>query len=178
MNCLLKILLFTAGSVLTLLPLHSQPKSVGAVFTFSNIGLVYEHSLAASDSFVELSLRGETAELHAGRQKYPGISASLTWNIVFKEWLSSDGNIVRLFAGPGVMAGYTADFKEVYGFAFGLKGRIGGECCFSRNALISLSLSPVIGSHIVSLPDHNSMKYYKNGLIYCIIPEIGIKYRF
>lgn len=116
--------------------------------------------------------------MFAGENTYPGISASMTWNIIFKEWQSSEGNQIRLFAGPGAMLGYASDNNEPEGLIIGLKGKIGGECIYGRNVSISLGFSPIIGSHIVNYPDHYSMKTYKNGLYYSVIPEIGIKYRF
>ena len=178
MNGCIRYIMVIAVTMMSLFPLHSQPKSIGASFTFSSIGLVYEHTQPSSNSFVEVSLKAETAEMFAGRNTYPGISASMTWNIIFKEWLSSEGNLIRLFAGPGAMVGYASDHNEPEGLIIGLKGKIGGECIYGRNVSISLGFSPVIGSHIVNYPDYYSMKIYKNGLYYSVIPEIGIKYRF
>ena len=43
---------------------------------------------------------------------------------------------------------------------------------------ISAAISPIIGSHIVFGEAMTSMKYYRNGLLYGLIPEIGIKYMF
>lgn len=178
MSRLSGILIAVAGTLVSLLHLHSQPKSLGAAFSFSSLGIIYEHKLKTTDSFIELALKAETAEWFAGRSRFPGNSCSLTWNMVFKEWESSEGNTIRLFAGPGVMIGYAMDLMDSEGYIFGLKGRLGGECFFKRNVSISLSMNPVLGSHIVNHPDHYTMKYYKNGLIYSIVPEIGIKYRF
>lgn len=178
MSRLLHIMLVTAGSFMALPSAHAQPKALGASFSFACSGIVYEHYQKSSSSFLEIALKAQTSEMFAGRSQYPGISSSLTWNIVLKEWLSSEGNPIRIFAGPGVIVGYGKDFEETNGLIFGLKGRVGAECSFTRNALISLSLSPILGSHVISYPDHNSMKYYKNGLMYSLIPEISIKYRF
>ena len=70
------------------------------------------------------------------------------------------------------------DLRKEYGCFFGLKGRIGMECLFSRDISISLSFSPVIGMHMTLKDDYLVMKYYKYGLIGSAIPEIGIKYLF
>ena len=64
------------------------------------------------------------------------------------------------------------------GYFFGLKGRIGAECGFNRNISLSVTLNPVFGSHLILMEEHIEMKYYKNGLINTILPEIGIKYTF
>ena len=175
---ILKTTLVTALSLMAVFTSKAQPKSVGASFSISRIGIVYEHDFPESASFLDVSVGAETAELFVGRKNYPGITASLTWNIIFKEWKSSEGNDIRLYAGPGASIGYSADFRDTDGVFFGLKGKIGGECVFARNAVISLSISPVIGSHLVSYPDHYTMKFYLNGIIYSLLPEIGLKYRF
>ena len=173
-----KMILIAAVALLSLLPGHCQSRSLGAAFSFSSIGISYEHGLSETDTYIEASLRAETAEMFAGRQPYPGVSASVLWNNTFKEWVSSAGNTIRLYTGLGLAAGYAPDQKDVYGLFGGLKGKIGGECLFTRNAIISISLVPILGLHMVEHPDHYTMKFYKIGLIYSIAPEIGIKYRF
>ena len=155
---------------------YAQPKAAGATFSFKGISLSYEHCM--NDSFLEASLKAETAETFLYRSECPGISGSLTWNFRIREWISSEGNTITVFAGPGLIAGYGPDFKRQSGLFYGLKGRAGIECDFERNVVISLAVSPIIGSHIVFHTDHISMNPYLNGLIYSVLPEIGIKYRF
>ncbi len=174
----LKSILAFAVSFLALSAAHAQPKSLGASFSFSGFGLIYEHSLRNDLSFMEVSLRAESAEGFLGRSAYPGVTVGFTWNMVIKEWLSREGNPIRLFAGPGVIAGYGPDHKTLDGVIIGLKGRFGAECSFARNAVISISLAPVIGSHIILKEGTLLMKYYRNGIQYALVPEIGIKYRF
>ena len=131
-----------------------------------------------SNSFIDLELKAENGEFYAGRSKYPGILASASWNHYLKQWKSDDGNNVSLFAGPGLAAGYCTDYKGADGIMIGLKGKIGVECNFKRNVTVSTSLAPIIGSHIVLKNGGVEMKYYRTGLQYALIPEIGIKYRF
>lgn len=171
------IFLSAVLSCASLLSAYSQPKSVGTSFSFSNIGIVYEHQ-CAPDTFLGISLRTETSEMFAGRKDYPGISAAASWNIIFKEWESSEGNSIRLFAGPGAVLGWTADNNDFDGMLIGLRGAIGGECLFDRKIAISVSIAPVLGAHIVNRLNHSTMKLYKNGIYYSLIPEIGIKYTF
>ena len=175
----MRITLLTAAA-LTLLSFtaYAQPKSLGAAFTFSGIGMTYEHLHKNEASFAQVSLTAETSELFLYRTNHPGISASFTWNFIFRKWKTSEDNEVSLFAGPGATVGYGPDFKIADGLHFGLKGRVGIECNFNRNVVISVSASPVLGAHIAFEEGYLSMKYYKNGLIYSIIPEIGIRYRF
>ena len=156
----------------------AQPKSVGAAFSFTGLSLTYEHDFHLYGAFLEIAMKAEMSEHILERSGHPGISAGVVWNILIRQWTSSEGNALRFFAGPGVAAGYTTEYKSVDGIFFGLKGRMGCECEFKRNMLISMSISPIIGSHVTMPQGDLSMKYYKNGLIYSLVPEIGIKYRF
>ncbi len=158
--------------------LSAQPKSLGATFSFTGFAISYEHELNRGESFIETSIKAETSEVFLYRSETPGISGSITWNFPVSEWESEEGNKLPFFAGPGITAGCNRDYRLPIGAFFGLKGRVGVECNFSRNVVISAFISPVIGSHVVFYSDHLTMRYYKNGLIYGLTPEIGIKYRF
>lgn len=177
MSKYLKMIFSAVVLCTSLLSAYSQPRSIGASFSFNNIAIVYEHQ-CAPDATLGLSLNAETTEMFAGRKEYPGVSAAVMWNITLKEWESSEGNTVRLFAGPGAVAGYTSDNQDYEGFLLGLRGTIGGECLFDRNIAISVCLAPVLGAHIVNRLNYSTMKLYKNGLYYSLIPEISLKYTF
>ncbi len=155
----------------------AQPRTLGAGISFNGLSATYEHTLK-DNSFVELSLKAECCELSAGRSSYPGALFSANWNYILKEWKSCEGNTVNLFVGPGITAGYSKDYNTSSGMILGIKGRVGFECLFCRNIAISAAMSPIIGSHIIFGEAMTSMKYYRNGLQYGLIPEIGIKYRF
>ena len=156
----------------------AQPKSLGATFSFTGFAVSYEHELSEKDSFIETSIKAETSEIFLYRANLPGVSGSITWNFPINEWESGEGNEITFFAGPGVVLGCGQDYNMPYGAFFGLKGRVGLECNFARNVVISAFLSPIIGSHIEFYSDHLTMRYYKNGLMYSLVPEVGIKYRF
>ncbi len=158
---------------------YAQPKALGATLSYSGAAISYEHLLQDNEkSFIELSLKAECGEFTSERASHPGVSASLTWNSILKQWKSTEGNTISIFAGPGVVVGYGNDYKTAEGMFLGIKGRAGVECEFSRNVIIAASISPIIGSHVIYNHGLMSMKYYKNGLIYSLVPEIGIKYRF
>jgi hypothetical protein len=176
--CSIKAIISAGIMFLMCISADAQPKSIGASFSYTGMGILYEHDFRAQDSFLEICVKAETSDYISNRRNYPGISAGLSWNIIICEWLSSEGNTMRFFAGPGVSVGYISDRNTDEGLFLGLKGRVGGECEFSRNVLISLSISPLIASHFVMRNGELSMKYYRNGLIYGWVPEIGIKYRF
>ena len=174
----LKKLIFTCIAVCTaMISGHAQPKSIGPAFSLSGFGVMYEHRLN-KDCFVDVDLRAELGETFMMRRDIPGISASFSCNFIIKEWISRSGNTVSAFAGPGVSFGMSHDLDREFGYSVGLKGRIGVECCFERDIAISVTLNPVIGSHLSLEDGIVNMKYYRNGLINAILPEIGIKYMF
>ena len=156
---------------------YAQPRAVGGIFSFSGIGIIYEHDMNDS-CFIEVDIKAETGEYFMNRAETPGISVSFTSDFILKKWKSCNDNTVSIFAGPGVSVGKSNDFHKDNGYFFGLKGRAGIECLFDRNVAVSMSLNPVIGSHIVFMGDHAVMKYYKNGLMNLIMPEIGIRHTF
>lgn len=168
--------------------LHARPKAAGITFSYTGISLCYEHEIGKDRSYLDLSLKSEFSEYTLGRSEYPGISTSITWNSMLRQWTTSEGNIISIFVGPGVTAGYGKDFPESAksgtstgsydGVFFGIMGRAVVECRFSRNVNLTAGISPIIGSHIVYNNGLMSMKWYRNGLYYALVPEIGIKYRF
>ncbi len=164
-------------SILFLSESNAQKKSVGSSFSYSGAGLIYEHRMDGK-SFAEFQLRFETSAIYANVSKLPGLTASFVWNMVFAEAELLDGNIISFFAGPGVIAGFTDDVKRRKGFMFGLKGRVGCECTYSRNVTVSFSISPALGLHLDRRNEAFSMVMYKTGLAYGIMPEVGIKYAF
>lgn len=156
---------------------HAQSRAVGASFSYAGVGLVYEYDVS-EDTFAEIQFRAEMSEVFRSMAPFPGVTASWTWNMYFAQVRSGNGNGIRFFAGPGVIAGFTPDMRAPYGALFGLKGRIGGECRFERNVSISVSISPVLGAHVSMRDGMPHMKLYRNGLPYGAMPEIGIKYMF
>ena len=160
-----------------MLHVHAQPKSIGTAYSFNGVALSYEHVLN-DDCFLNIDVRAEMLAYFMDRNDTPGISASWSSNFIIKEWQSRNKNTVRFFAGPGAVIGFANDFRKEKGLFFGMKGRIGMECAFDRNISLSASLNPVLGTHMVVVGEHVEMKYYKNGLINTVIPEIGIKYTF
>lgn len=159
-------------------PVSAQPKAVGGTLSYSGFSITYEHTLTDGRSFVEAAVKAETGEMSAGRSQLPGLTLSATWNTVLKEWDTSEDNQLTLFAGPGVTLGYVPDWKSPMGTVVGLRGKLGVECSFKRNIIISASINPVVGCHAVYTPRNITLKFYKNGVIYDMIPEIGVKYRF
>ena len=172
-----KILLGTALYLLCVSGVAAQPKNAGFSFSINGIAASYEH-FVDSESFIELSLKAECADMFFGMSQYPGASASITWNMIFGEKESCNGNELRFFAGPGLMVGWGSDLMRPPGLLAGLKGRIGAECEFDRNVTISISVCPTIGTHTLLLKDYTEMRYYRAGLISTVLPAIGIKYTF
>ena len=157
--------------------MNAQKKAAGCSFSLRGLGISYEHCLE-SDSFVTIDLDLDTDDYMWNRARIAGVSADFVWNKVFAEKTSSLGNKISFFAGPGAMMGYVTDFKDIPGFAFGLKGRIGVQCRFKRPIILSATLSPVLGSHLTYNEGELSMKLYRSGLMQLVVPELGVKYAF
>lgn len=170
------MILLTVGAILCT-NAYSQPKTVGVSFCFAGIGLNYEH-VTSEDAFINFQIRTETADYFVTRFISPGLSASLSWNMPIGEKVSRNGNVINFFAGPGIAGGLASDLTAQHGLFAGLMGRIGGECAFDRGITISASISPLLGVHLSRMNDYLSMRLFRNGIIYGLMPEIGIKYTF
>lgn len=163
---------------MTMISGYAQNKAIGTTFSFSGIGIMYEH-LISDECFITADIRTELGEVFMERTDTPGLSASVIANFIITSWKSSNGNDLILYAGPGMTVGSANDFHISRGYFFGLKGRVGIECLFkSKNISISASLCPIIGSHMVISDDSIRMRQYVNGIINSIMPEIGVKYMF
>lgn len=157
---------------------YAQDNTIGTSWSPSGIGLTYSREIDEK-TFAHAGIQLEMVETFMGRARYPGISASFTWNFVIKDMKSRNGTPVRIFAGPGFSAGMEKDFMTPQmGFFFGLKGRVGFQCIFPRNVDVSVSLAPILGLHVAKINDVSIMKLYSSGLFKTIMPEIGISYRF
>ena len=157
--------------------LHAQPKAVSSSWSFSGIGLGYEHMVNDS-GFVQIDLKTDTVDLFNERHWTPGGTLSFTWNMIFKNIVSPYGTNVNFYAGPGAVLGWSDDSKAPAGAIFGIKGRVGAELTFRRDVSISVSTSPSLAMHLSADDGEYNMRTYRNGLVYGLIPEIGIKYCF
>ena len=175
-NRLLSTLIFAIS--ISAMSVYAQPKSIGLVSSFKGFAISYEHNLSKPDMFMEMSLAADASEMFLYRAERPGISVSTTWNRIFSTRTLQDGTEISFFAGPGITLGYGSDFKVGNGYFFGIKGRVGIECNFARRVIISAGISPVLGMHMIPHQEFLSLRYYKNGIFYSPIPEIGIRYRF
>lgn len=155
----------------------AQSRALGCTFSYSGIGVSYEYGMD-DGSFIDAQLRAETATNFTYGSRVPGISASFTWNMIFASRESVKGNCIRFYAGPGLALGTAEDLNAVGGMFFGLKGRVGYECIFPRKIGLSMSLSPVLGAHLKREKNSVIMLPFKMGLLYGIMPEVGIKYAF
>lgn len=156
---------------------HAQSKAVTSSWSYNGVGIGYEQHID-DKKFIQLDLRSELAELFYDKKVPAGISASFTWNMIFAQHPSRHGNKIIYFAGPGASIGWAQDISSASGLFFGLKGRIGAQCVFERGIALSVSASPVLGMHASAKKNTINMRLYRNGLIYGILPEVGIKYLF
>ena len=157
--------------------LNAQPKAVSSIWSFSGIGLGYEYHMD-ENSFGQVEISTEMSEMFLGKDGVTGVSASFTWNMIFARAESHNRNTISFYSGPGAVIGWAQDYSDSPGAIFGLKGRVGAECTFERNIAISVCIAPVLGMHISHKDEMISMRLYRNGLLYGLFPEVGIKYAF
>ena len=155
----------------------AQPKAISSIWSFNGIGIGYEHTMDEK-SFIQTEIRSELTEVFINRKGRVGATASFTWNIVFAQHESANGNTIRFYAGPGAIAGMAPDRKASSGGIFGIKGRIGAECTFDRHVSLAVGFAPVVGMHTSIMNDVVNMRMYRNGMIYGLLPEVCIKYAF
>jgi hypothetical protein len=156
---------------------YAQSNAIGTSWSFSGIGITYERNVS-EDAFAQVSLQAEMAETFIGRALHPGLSAAFSWNLVFAQIESRNGNQVRFYAGPGLAAGIGQDINTPPGLFVGLKGRIGMQCLFDRRINISVSLAPTLGIYISKQDEYVNARTYRHGLLQTFMPEVGISYRF
>ena len=154
-----------------------QPKTAGTSYSFSGVGLTYEY-FTSDDTFVQLQIRTDSVKDAPTKGNEPCFAASATWNIIYKDITSRNGNVIHLTAGPGLIAGITDDFVSGRGPFAGLAGRFGGECAFDRRITLSITVTPMLGVHLSRVDDYINMKLFRKGISYAIMPEIGVKYTF
>lgn len=157
--------------------IHAQTKAITSIWSFNALGIGYEHYIDDS-SFIQTDLRAEMTEVFVNRKAKAGATASFTWNIIFAETTSANTNVISFYAGLGAIVGFANDVKSSIGGVFGFKGRLGVECSFKRHIAVSACLAPTIGMHVSRKNDVVNMRVYRNGLLYGLLPEVGIKYEF
>ena len=122
-----KISLVILMTLLFLGGIHAQDRSIGATFSYAGVGISFQNNVN-EDTFIEVQLRAETAHLFGSLCETPGVTASATWNMIFSEMTSPDGNRICFFAGPGITAGVADDIPYHKGMVCGLKRKVGCEC--------------------------------------------------
>ena len=178
-----KILLVITLTTAFLSETCAQERSIGTSWSFSGIGLAYDHQVKET-TFVHVGAQLEMTETFIGRARVPGGSVSVTWNDILGSTTSRNGNRINFFAGAGAAAGYCKDFrvkrKEQVrsGSFFGLKGRAGVRIEYDRNINITAAIAPVLGMHLYRKEETVMMRYYRYGLLQTLMPELTISYRF
>ncbi|MGN0189145.1 MAG: hypothetical protein ACI395_06480 [Candidatus Cryptobacteroides sp.] len=163
------VILFTAG-------VSAGPRTAGAVFSFSRTGIEYGHTLN-DKAFWNIGIGVEYGSSVFYRKLTPGVSLDFNYNYVLRSWKSESGEGV-FYAGPGLKAGYMSDRREEAGVTLGLVGNVGFDFKFKIPVVISVSVKPVLGLNLRGEDNSFSLGLYRNGLIFGLLPEVGIKYSF
>lgn len=183
MNLNRKLMLVIVMAIVFLGTASAQKRSIGTTWSFSGIGLSYEHPMKES-TFLHIAAQMEMSETFLGRTTMPGGSINFTYNDILKSITSRNGNGIYIFAGAGAAIGYNKDCRlkrnqvTDHGYIFGLKGRAGLRIEYDRKINITAALAPVLGMHLSLKDETLMMRYYRYGLLQTLMPELSISYRF
>lgn len=173
----IRIALLTLAAMTLSVNIFCQPKTAGVSFSYAGTGLTYEH-LTSSSTSVMLQIRTDSVTGFGPKITEPCYAMSAVWNMISGELISRNGNVIRFMNGPGLTMGVSNDFMAARGPFAGLAWRFAGECSFSRGIAISISVAPMLGVHLSRVDDYITMGLFRNGLMYGVMPEVGIKYIF
>ena len=166
------ILLMTDAGVV------AQNRSVGGNFAYNEFSAMLRMPLEEKQS-VRISANLDMSGVIPGDYLFPGVSANVAYLYEFAGITFPSGESMGFLAGPGAGVGYVRDTSGAYGAIVSLTGCIGFEYVFMVPVSISLTLEPCIGLHLSrDRFGYLSMGFYKAGLIYSLLPHLGIKYRF
>lgn len=170
-------LLFAVSSVLAAGKNPDGGRTVGGVLAYNEFTFSFQQYVS-QDNF-ELNVNLDMADVISGRECYPGFSIDGCYNFTFAAATFGNGEKIRGYAGPGVSLGYVRDIDGKHCLIAGMCGNIGVEYLFNVPVSLSLSLNPTL-SMAVKRNENGflTMGAYKNGLIYSILPHIGIRYHF
>lgn len=178
-----RLIMVVAMTILLLGKSNAQERSIGTSWSFTGVGLTYEHPMKESN-FLHVGAQLEMSEMFLGTTAQPGGSVNFTCNDILHSITSRNGNTISFFAGAGAAVGHSKDCRlkknqvTYHGFFFGLKGRAGVRIKYDRNINITAAVAPVLGMHLSVKDETVMMRYYRYGLLQTLMPEITISYRF
>lgn len=178
-----RLILVIAMTMVLLGNAHAQERSIGTSWSFSGVGLTYEHPMKHGN-FLHVGAQAEMSEMFLGRTTKAGGSVSFTFNEVLRRVTSRNGNSIFIFAGAGAAIGYSKDCRlrraqpTYHGYFFGLKGRAGVRIEYDRKVNITAAVAPVLGMHLSMKDETLMMRYYRYGLLQTLMPKLTIGFRF
>ena len=155
-------------------------RAVGASFSPMGTSVIYQHNTSAG-AFSAFSLSADTWDMIRGRTRLPGIRVGYAYDFVTLTSARSDGGVFTMYVGPGVTAGYVADYQVKGGVMFGLMMDFGVEYLFPKGISLTVAMAPVLGFHINAGTEDDAftiMSLYRYGIGDAIFPQVGIKYHF
>ncbi len=154
----------------------AQKKSVGAVIAPDRAGFGYQQFLD-EDTFWNFDVGVDYGAHMLGQDSDPGVRISFGYNFIIWDKTYPEGRS-RIYAGPGITAGYLADKDNSHGGLAGVTGNFGFEHDFGIPVTLSVSISPTLGLHLHNTERGLQLKSYINGLLWSFAPQAGIRYTF
>ena len=153
-------------------------RTLGLSFAYNEFSVAYRMPLKSGEH-LRIAANLDMGGVISGKSLYPGISADAVYLFEFARTGFRNGESMVFMAGPGAAAGYVRDFEGVHGVMVSLAGCIGFEYLFAVPVSVTLSLEPCIGLHVSrDRFGYTVMSFYKAGMIYSLMPHLGLKYRF
>ncbi len=156
----------------------AREKTVGMSLAYNEFSATFTMPVKDRETIM-ISANLDMSGVIPGDCLFPGVSANVAYLYEFAGITFPSGESMGFLAGPGAGVGYVRDTSGAYGAMVSLTGCIGFEYVFMVPVSISLTLEPCIGLHLSrDRFGYLSMGFYKAGLIYSLLPHLGIKYRF
>ncbi len=119
------------------------------------------------------------------KTKYPGVKFIFSHNTILHRATLNDSIDYLLYLGAGGVCGYVRDYSNLKYAPGGLLGLTTSAGCImafaGTNFELGLDFTAQWALHLRRMEEHNNrlgLSWYANGLIYALIPQVCIIYRF
>lgn len=173
----------------------AQPKAMGIRFGATGLDASYEHSINTRQ-FLECDLGLDYGYDINGNA---GVRLAVTYNFIWARPVWTAEGCWNLYAGPGIVAGYTDDIVPYEfdgnirgyfdnGLMVALAAQVGLEYIFDFPLALAIDVRPYFGIHVndgrfrdeitgTQVRFGSKTGFYDNGML-GFIPSLSIRYRF
>ena len=150
-----------------------------------NVSIIASSS-KQENTFNVFNLGMDTYGMFNYKSRLPGGKFSFSHDTIFHRGGFDDGQVEYiLYVGAGFVGGYGKDFSNMKynpGAILGITSSVGTIVAFKGSKLeLGLDFTAQWAIHIRKMEEKNGLvglSWYANGLIYALIPQVCIYYRF